>query len=163
MIKKHNKVVWEIHKLLISNKISRHYTLMNAGTHNELPQENTVATWLLLCTCGTQRCHCNTKLKPDILCTIGHPYNYLPPVAPTPEFTIQFIEFAYCNDRFTAEIRERKTTKYQTLINSVTLKGWNVAPLMVLVVGARATTHIPSMKELETKLKTPYLKNKKHI
>jgi hypothetical protein len=73
--KRHNKDVWEICKLLISNKLSRHYTLMNANTYNGLPQENTVPTWLLPCICDAQRCHCNAILKPDILCTIGHPYN----------------------------------------------------------------------------------------
>ena len=81
---------------------------MNAGTYNELPQENTVPIWLLPCTCGTQRCHCNARLKPDILCILGHPYNHPPPEAPTPEITIQFIEFTYCSDRFTVESRERK-------------------------------------------------------
>ena len=25
------------------------------------PQENTIPTWLLPCTCDTQRCHCNAK------------------------------------------------------------------------------------------------------
>jgi hypothetical protein len=34
--KGHNKVVWEICKLIISNRIARHYTLMNARTHNEI-------------------------------------------------------------------------------------------------------------------------------
>ena len=82
--KRHNKVVWEIRKLIISNKISRHYTLMNACTYNGLPQENIVPTWLLPRTCGAQRCHCNTTFKPDILCIIGHPYNHPPPEAPTP-------------------------------------------------------------------------------
>jgi hypothetical protein len=53
------------------------------------------------------------------------------------------------------ETRERKNTKYQPLINNIIARGWNVAPLMVLAAGARATTHIPSMKELETKLKLP--------
>ena len=33
---RHNKIAWEIRKLILSTKISRHYTLMNAGTHNEL-------------------------------------------------------------------------------------------------------------------------------
>ena len=50
---RHNKAVWEIHKLIISNKISRYCTLMNASTHNGLPQENTIPTRLLPCTCGT--------------------------------------------------------------------------------------------------------------
>ena len=81
---RHNKAVWEIRKLLISNKVKRHYILMNAGTYNELPQENIVPTWLLPCTCGTLRCHCNARLEPDILCILGHPYNYPPPEVPTP-------------------------------------------------------------------------------
>jgi hypothetical protein len=88
IIKRHNKVVWEVRKLIMSNKISRHYALMNAGTYNERPQENTVPTWLLPCTCGTLRCHCNARFKPDILCVIGHPYNHPPLEAPTTGITI---------------------------------------------------------------------------
>ena len=45
--------------------------------------------------------------------------------------------------------------KYQPLINNIIARGWNVAPLIVLASGAKATTHIPSMKELEIKLKLP--------
>jgi hypothetical protein len=56
---------------------------------------------------------------------------------------------------FYAETRERKITKYQPLINNIIARGGNVAPLIVLASGARATTHIPWMKELETKLKLP--------
>jgi hypothetical protein len=74
--KRHNKIVWKIRKLILSNKISRHYTLMNAGTYNEQTQENTVPTWLLPCTCGTHRCNCNAGFKPKILCVIEHPYNH---------------------------------------------------------------------------------------
>jgi hypothetical protein len=37
---------------------------------------------------------------------------------------------------------------------------WNVAPLTVLVAGARGTTHIPSMKTLESTLKLPITKIK---
>ena len=61
----------------------------------------------------------------------------------------------YCNDKFSAETLDRKTTKYQPLINTLTIIGWKVAPLIVLASGARATTHIPSMKALETQLKLP--------
>ena len=70
--------------LIISNTTSKHYTVMNVGTHSELPQDNIV----LPCTCGTQRCHCNRKLKPDILYVIGHPYNNPPLVTPTPWLAI---------------------------------------------------------------------------
>ena len=76
--KRHNRAVWEIRKLIVSARISRYYTLMNVGTHNDLPQENTVPPWLLSYICGTQRYHCNARLKPDILCIIGHSYNHPP-------------------------------------------------------------------------------------
>ena len=71
---------------------------MNAGIYNDSPQENTVPAWLLPCTCATHRCHCNARLKPDILCVIGHPHNSPPPEAPKPDITIQYIEFTYCNE-----------------------------------------------------------------
>ena len=151
---RHNKVVWGIRKLLKSNTITKHYTLMNAGIYNDSPQDNTITAWLLPCTCDIQRCHCHTRFKPDILCVIGHPYNSPPPTAPTQEITIQYIEFTYYNDRFFAETFERKTAKYQPLINSLITRGWIVAPLIVLASGARATTHIPSMNTLETQTKT---------
>jgi hypothetical protein len=139
----------------VSNKVTRNYILINACTYNELPQENIVPTLLLPCTCNTQRCYCNARLKPDIICLLGHPYNSPPPDAPTPTITIQFIECTYCNDRFYVETRERKITKYQPLIDNIIARGWNVAPLIELASGARATTHIPLMNELETKLKLP--------
>jgi hypothetical protein len=152
---RHNKAVCEIRKLLVSNQVTRHYILMNAGIYNDLPPENTVPSWLLPCTCNTPRCHCNARLKPDILCLLGHPYNSPPLDAPTPTTTIQFIEFTYCNDRFSDETMDRKITKYQPLINDIVARGWNVAPIIVLASGARATTHIPSMNALATKLKLP--------
>jgi hypothetical protein len=46
-------------------------------------------------------------------------------------------------------------------VNNIIARGWNVAPLMVLVTGARATTHIPSMNKLEAILKLPIMKIKK--
>ena len=112
--KRHNKVVWEICKLINSNKISRHYILMNACTYNGLPQENIVPTWLLPCTSGAQRFHYNAKFKPDILCIIGHPYKYLPLEAPTLEITIQFIQFTYCNDKIYCLNLKEKNHKIST-------------------------------------------------
>ena len=53
-VKRHNKAVWEIWKLLISSEKSRCYTLMNVGTFNDNPREKTVPNWLLPCTCGTK-------------------------------------------------------------------------------------------------------------
>ena len=88
------------------------------------------------------------------------PSIYPPKKTPTPDITIQFIDFTYCNDRFAVETLDREIIKYQPLINNIITKGWNVAPLMVLVAGARGTTHILSMKKLETTLTLPITKIK---
>ena len=121
---------------------------MNAGTFNDNPQESTVPPWLIPCTCGQQRCHCNARLKPDILCIKGLPYQHPPPATPTDQLTVQFIEFTYTNDRFSQETTNNKTQKYQPLIDDITNQGWKVDPLIVITAGARGTTHVPSMKQL---------------
>ena len=114
-IKRHNKAVGEIRKLLISSEKSRCFTLMNAGTFNNNPQENTVPNWLLPCTCNTQRCHCSARFRPDILCVKGLPYQNDPLIDIDPNLTIQFIEFTYCNDRFSPETIGAKKQQIQTI------------------------------------------------
>jgi hypothetical protein len=130
-INRHNKAVQEIRKFLISNIQSRCYILMNAGKTDEQPQENTVPHWLLPCTYinQSQRCQCNVKLRPDILCIHNHPYNAEPPNQPNSMLTVQFIE----------------------------ARGWKVDPLMVLSAGAQGSTHkntISALKNLYTIPKT---------
>jgi hypothetical protein len=154
-VKRHNKAVGEIRKLLISSEKSRCFTLMNAGTFNNSPQENTVPNWLLPCTCNTQRCHCNARFRPDLLCVKGLPYQNAPPRDIDPNLTIQFIEFTYCNDRFSPAAIEAKNNKYNPLIASIASRGWKIKPLIVITASARATAHIPSMKTLETNFKIP--------
>ena len=107
------------------------------------------------CTCGLQRCHYNARFKPDIICAKGLPYQANPSTIPKNNLKIQFIEFTYYNDRFSPETITRMTKKYQPLIDNITNRGWNIKPLIVINAGARATTHIPSMKILEKKFKIP--------
>jgi hypothetical protein len=76
-------------------------------------------------------------------------------VIPNPILTIQFIEFTYCNDRFSPEKILAKTSKYQPLIDNIHENGWFIAPVIVITTGIRATTHIPSMALLHDKLKLP--------
>ena len=54
-VKRHNKTVWILRKPIMSSKKSWCYTLMNAGTFNDNPQERTIHPWLLACTCKQQR------------------------------------------------------------------------------------------------------------
>jgi hypothetical protein len=130
---------------------------MNVGIYNNSPPDNTVPPWLLLCTCNTPRCHCNARFKPDLLCVWGIPYQHPPPTTPTSSITIQFIEFTFCNDRFPLDAISRKINKYASLIHAIQARGWQVAPLMVLTAGARATTHISTMTLLHDTLHIPKL------
>ena len=144
-VQRHNKAVWEIKKLLLSHPSTRYFTLMNAGTFNNNPLENTVPLWLLACSCNTQRCYCNEKFKPNILHIIGLTYQSQPPNAPHPNKKIQFIEFTYTNDQFSQEKIQQKIDKYTTLIEEIRSKGWRVCPLIVITAGAKGSTHIPSL------------------
>ena len=67
-VKRHNKSIWGFRKLTIKSQKLRCYTFVNTSTLNNNPRENKVPPWLLPCTSGWQRCHCNAKFKPYILC-----------------------------------------------------------------------------------------------
>ena len=126
---------------------------MNAGYFNSNPPENTVPNWLLPCTCYTTRCQCNARLRPDLLCIKGLPYLNNPPDTIDPTLTIQFIEFTYTNDRYPEDKIAAKTNKYQPLLDTIQTLGWKVAPLLVISAGVRGTTHIPSIKKLQSTYK----------
>jgi hypothetical protein len=108
-INRHNKVVQEIRKLLISNAKSRCFILTNVGKIDGQPQENTVPNWLLPCSCINQT-----------------------PQEPNQTLTVQFIEFTYCNDRYSSNKIQEKTKKYLDLITDIKARGWNVDPLITL-------------------------------
>jgi hypothetical protein len=130
---------------------------MNAGKTDEQPQENTVPHWLLPCTCNnqTQRCQCNAKLRPDILCIRNHPYNAEPPNQPNPTLTVQFIEFTYCNDRYSLDKINEKTVKYEGLIEDIKARGWKKDPLLVLTVRARGSIHKTTISTLKNLYSIP--------
>jgi len=105
---------------------------MNAGRFNNNPPNNIVPQWLQPCTCQTQRCQCNARLRPDILYIRGLSHQSPPPDKTLPNTTIQFIKFTYTNDRFCTESIQRKIDKYQPLINDIQNRGWKIAPLIVI-------------------------------
>jgi hypothetical protein len=147
----HNKAVHEIRKILISNTKSRCFILVNAGKADGQTQENTIPNWLLPCSCNnqTQRCQCNAKLRPDILCIRNHPYNVELPQEPKHALKVQFIEFTYCNDRYSPDKIQEKTDKYTSLINDIIARGWKVDPLIMLTTRARGSIHKNTITELK--------------
>jgi hypothetical protein len=130
---------------------------MNAGKTDEHIQENTVPHWLLPCIYNnqTQRCQCNAKLRPDILCIRNHPYNVEPPNQPKLDLTVQFIEFTYCNDRYSSDKIDEKIVKYEGLIEDIKARGWKVDPLLVLTAGARGSTHKTTISALKNLYSIP--------
>ena len=106
-------------------------------------------------TCSTTRCHCNARLRPDLLCIQGLPYLSNPPDIIDPSLTIQFIEFTYTNDRYPINKITAKHNKYQPLLNNIHALGWTVAPLLVISASVRGTTHIPSIQQLHNTYKLP--------
>ena len=148
-IKRQNKAVWELHKLLLSSPLSHCKTLMNTGYFNSNPPENIVPNRLLPCICSTPRCQCNARLQPDLLCIQGLPHLHNPPDSIDPSLTIQFIEFTYTNDQYPKDKINAKTIKYQPLLGTIQALGWKVAPLLVISARVRGTTHIPSIKQLQ--------------
>jgi hypothetical protein len=156
-INRHNKAVHEIRKLLISNTKARCFILVNVGKSDGQTQENTVPNWLLPCSCNnqTQRCQCNARLRPDILCIRNHPYNAKPPQEPNHTLTIQFIEFTYCNDRYSPDKIQEKKDKYIGLINDIKARGWKVDSLITLTAGARGSMHKNTVSELKRAYSLP--------
>ena len=66
---------------------------------------------------------------------------------------INLLNSRSANDKFLPETITRKIEKYHLLIYNITNRGWKIEPLIVITTGARTTTHTPSMKILEEKLK----------
>jgi hypothetical protein len=134
---------------------------MNVGYFNSNPPENTVPPWLLPCTCSTPRCHCNSRLRPDLLRVQGLPYLSNPRDIVNTSLTSQFLEFTYTDDRYLDDKITAKINKYQPLIDNIQALGWKVAPLIVISTGVRGTIHIPSINNLKTtyKFKEVLIKN----
>jgi hypothetical protein len=112
---------------------------VNAGKHDSQTQENTLLNWLLPCCCNNQiqRCQCNAKLRPDILCIWNHPYNIEPPQESNHTLTVKFIEI------------QEKSDKYLGLVNDIKDRGSNVDPLITLTAGARGNTYKNTISELK--------------
>ena len=138
-----------------------HTTHNNFHHYNRYPLKHTANTKLmgLIFLCGY--CHAHvipkdataTSYSNRIFCASHAARITTPTISPY----IKVYHTIYRIHIFAVESLDRKTTKYRPLMDSITTRGWNVAPIMVLVTSARATTHIPSM---ETKLELPTMKIK---
>ena len=88
------------------------------------------------------------------MCILGAPNQTHTPISPSPNYTIQFIEFTYCHDRFPEQARANKHTKYDPLITNIQNYGWKTTPLITIIAGVRGAIHEHSIEQLN-KLKLP--------
>ena len=51
------------------------------------------------------------------------------------------MEFTYYNDRYSPNKTQEKIDKHLVLINDIKARGWNLDPLITLIIGARGSTH----------------------
>ena len=122
---RHNKVVWQIHKLLLSHSSTRDTFVMNVGTHLGSPPKNIIPPWLYPCLYSTRPCHCLPTLRLDILVittTSPEKTKYYG----TQNLSLQFIEFTLCQDHNPTPTTQQKNVKYQPLINALQASRWYV-------------------------------------
>ena len=109
--------------ILISNLYTRHLTLINVGNQHGNHQDNTIPPWILSCTCNTTRCECLTKLRLDIIYIQGATYEQNGPPIPTPDLTIQILEFTFTHDGFLDQAIQTKEDNYNPLVDAISAHG----------------------------------------
>jgi hypothetical protein len=135
------KAVYAIN-ILLAHPTIRCFTLINAGKLNERTPENTILSWLLPC------CKCPTRLRSDILCTLGATPTSKPWFSPNPNLKVQLFEFTYCNDRFSLEATTRKPNKYVVLLPLLTQQVRQVLPPIIIIDRILDTIHTTTTKSL---------------
>ena len=148
-----------ITQTLQANKNTQFFTSTNSGNLNNKPPEQTIPYLFLKCTYPQTKCQCQAKLRPYILCIIGAHNSTQPSLVPIHALTIQLIEFTYYHDKFHDQTLTHKRNKYDPLINTLQINGWQTNPLVTITVGFRGAIHEHSItKATNLKVTKPAIK-----
>jgi hypothetical protein len=79
---------------------------------------------------------------------IGAPNHSTLPIAPSPNHTVQFIEFTYCHDRFPEQTLAQKHAKYDPLNQAIQNNGWITNPIITITAGVQGAIHEHSLQKL---------------
>ena len=82
------------------------------------------------------------------MCILRAPNQTQTPILPSPNYTVQFIEFTYCHDKFPEQARTHKHNKYDPLITMIKNNGWKTNPLITITAGVRGAIHEHSIEQL---------------
>jgi hypothetical protein len=85
----------------------------------------------------TKNTHVPSQATTYILCIIGAPNHTQTPIIPSPTLTAQHIEFTYCHERYPDQTLTQKHTKYDPIINTIQLNGWQTNPRITITAGVR--------------------------
>ena len=110
---KTNATTHQLTNLLKPNVYTKHLILINTGNQHGNHQDNTILLWILSYTCNTTWCECLAKLRLDIIYIQGDAYEQNGPLIPTPDLTIQTIEFTCTYDRFLEPSHTNKRRQIQ--------------------------------------------------
>ena len=133
---RHNKATCSLAHTLLSHPTSRHVTLIHVGTYDN----HTPKILSFPCSCSFTKCNFNSQLRPNILSIEGKcpmdkpPCSPSPPLPcpPLPQFTLQFIEFTYCNDRLLVIATACVIEKHPPLSPTYKAFGWQTLhPLII--------------------------------
>jgi hypothetical protein len=94
-------------------------------------------------------CTCLARVRPDILYVLGGPTNSQATLTPTPPNVIQFIEFTYCHDIFPNTAHNEKIARYNPRIQALRTTGWQVNPLITIIVDVKGSIHKQPIRDLE--------------
>ena len=67
---------------------------------------------------------------------------------PTPNLTIQIIEFILPHDTFLDQSMQTKEDKYNPLVDTIRAQGWNIIRLRVITARVRGALHTRSIELL---------------
>lgn len=118
--------------------------LTNTRTFESQTLDNIVPSWLFPCSCYLPW----HLTSPKQMCLWNQPLHSNSPFTQNLHHKVQFIQFPFCNDRYFTDARDRKETRYNSILHNNKLQRGETKLLMVLTSGARDTTHVHTKEAL---------------
>lgn len=133
--------------IFLSSNLTKCFMVINASTGNNIPSDNTLTSWTLPYECYYPRCTCLATLRPHIMCVLGTAIETTPHTS-APSLHICINNFTFCHNIRPEDSIEVKIQKYNLVINKLRTLGWQVKPLLILIVRVRGEIYTPTVKLL---------------
>ena len=145
-ISRHNKPIYEMVCIFLSSNLTICFMVINASTRNNIPSDNTLSSWLPPYEWYYPRCTYSATLRPHILCILRTTKKTTPPFTSAPSLQICITDFTFYHNILPEDSIEVKMQKYNLFIDKLRTLGWQVRPLIILIVFVRGEIHTPTIK-----------------